>query len=44
MENQNIVTLIDEEGAESLSGSGDALMRSPEYNNTLVRLQGYYTP
>lgn len=34
--------VIDEEGAESLSGSGDALMRSPEYNNTLVRLQGYY--
>ena len=34
--------VIDEEGAETLSGSGDALMRSPEYNNTLVRLQGYY--
>lgn len=34
--------VLDEEGAESLSGAGDGLMRSPEYQNQLVRFQGYY--
>lgn len=33
--------VIDEEGAESLAGYGDGLMRSPEYLNT-VRFQGFY--
>lgn len=33
--------VIDEEGAESLAGLGDGLMRSPEYLNT-VRFQGFY--
>ena len=34
--------VLDEEGAESLSGAGDGLMRSPQYQNQLVRFQGYY--
>lgn len=34
--------VLDEEGAESLSGAGDGLMRSPQYQNLLVRFQGYY--
>lgn len=33
--------VIDEEGAESLAGLGDGLMRSPEYLDT-VRFQGFY--
>lgn len=33
--------VIDEEGAESLAGYGDGLMRSPEYLNT-VRFQGFF--
>lgn len=33
--------VIDEEGAESLAGYGDGLMKSPEYLNT-VRFQGFY--
>lgn len=33
--------VIDEEGAESLAGLGDGLMKSPEYLNT-VRFQGFY--
>ena len=33
--------VIDEEGAESLAGLGDGLMRSPEYLN-IVRFQGFY--
>ena len=33
--------VIDEEGAESLAGLGDGLLRSPEYLNT-VRFQGFY--
>jgi len=33
--------VLDEEGAESLSGFGDGLMRSPEYMD-LVRFQGFY--
>lgn len=33
--------VIDEEGAESLAGLGDGLMRSPEYLNT-IRFQGFY--
>ena len=34
--------VLDEEGAESLSGAGDGLIRSPQYQNQLVRFQGYY--
>lgn len=33
--------VIDEEGAESLAGLGDGLLRSPEYLDT-VRFQGFY--
>lgn len=33
--------VLDEEGAESLAGLGDGLMRSPEYMG-LVRFQGFY--
>ena len=33
--------VIDEAGAESLSGRGDGLMRSPEYFD-IVRFQGFY--
>lgn len=33
--------VIDEDGAESLAGLGDGLMKSPEYLNT-VRFQGFY--
>ena len=33
--------VIDEEGAESLAGLGDGIMRSPEYLDT-VRFQGFY--
>lgn len=33
--------VIDEEGAESLAGLGDGLLRSPEYLST-VRFQGFY--
>lgn len=33
--------VIDEEGAESLAGLGDGLMRSPEYLD-MVRFQGFY--
>lgn len=35
--------VIDEEGAESLAGHGDGLMKSPEYFST-VRFQGFYKP
>lgn len=35
--------VIDEAGAESLAGMGDALMKSPEYKDT-VRFQAYYKP
>lgn len=34
--------VLDEEGAEALSGAGDGLMRSPQYLNQLVRFQGFY--
>ena len=33
--------VIDEEGAETLAGHGDGLLRSPQYNGTM-RFQGYY--
>ncbi len=33
--------VIDEDGAESLAGRGDGLMKSPEYLNT-VRFQGFF--
>lgn len=33
--------VIDEEGAESLAGLGDGLLRSPEYLDT-IRFQGFY--
>lgn len=35
--------VIDEAGAESLAGMGDALMKSPEYKDT-VRFQAFYKP
>lgn len=34
--------VLDEEGAEALNGAGDGLMRSPEYQNQLIRFQGFY--
>lgn len=34
--------VLDEEGAETLNGAGDGLMRSPEYQNQLTRFQGFY--
>lgn len=35
--------VIDEPGAESLSGMGDGLIKSPEYSDT-VRFQAFYKP
>lgn len=35
--------VIDEAGAESLAGMGDALIKSPEYKDT-VRFQAFYKP
>lgn len=35
--------VLDEEGAESLAGRGDGLIKSPEYFGT-VRFQGFYKP
>ena len=35
--------VLDEEGAETLSGSGDGLIKSPEYFGT-VRFQGFFKP
>lgn len=35
--------VIDEPGAESLSGKGDGLIKSPEYDD-IVRFQAYYKP
>lgn len=34
--------VLDTEGAEALSGCGDGLIHSPEYNDGLVRFQGFY--
>jgi hypothetical protein len=34
--------VLDEDGAETLAGAGDGLMRSPEYQNQLIRFQGFY--
>lgn len=34
--------VLDEEGAETLNGRGDGLMKSPDYINT-VRFQGFYS-
>lgn len=34
--------VLDTEGAETLAGSGDGLIHSPEYNDGLVRFQGFY--
>ena len=34
--------VLDTEGAEALSGYGDGLLRSPEYQDHLVRFQGFY--
>ena len=35
--------VLDEEGAETLAGRGDGLMKSPEYFGTM-RFQGFYKP
>jgi hypothetical protein len=35
--------VLDEEGAESLAGMGDGLMKSPEYAD-MVRFQAFYKP
>ena len=35
--------VLDEEGAETLAGRGDGLIKSPEYFGT-VRFQGFYNP
>lgn len=34
--------VIDEEGANTLMGGGDGLIKSPEYLDRLVRFQGFY--
>lgn len=34
--------VLDTEGAETLAGYGDGLLRSPEYQDHLVRFQGFY--
>lgn len=34
--------VIDEGGAESLTGKGDGLIKSPEYNNNITRFQAFY--
>ena len=34
--------VLDEDGAETLTGKGDGLMKSPEYLDRLVRFQGFY--
>lgn len=34
--------VIDEEGANTLMGGGDGLMKSPEYLDKLVRFQGFF--
>lgn len=36
--------VIDTEGAEQLAGNGDGLIHSPQYNDGLVRFQGFYYP
>lgn len=36
--------VIDEEGANTLAGRGDGLLRSPEYQDHIVRFQGFYHP
>ena len=36
--------VLDTEGAEALSGAGDGLIHSPEYNDGLVRFQAFYRP
>jgi len=35
--------VLDEPGAEALSGMGDGLIRSPQYND-IIRFQAYYKP
>lgn len=36
--------VLDEEGAQTLGGQGDGLIKSPEYQDRLVRFQAYYRP
>lgn len=36
--------VLDEAGAESLSGMGDGLIKSPEYNEVIRRFQAFYIP
>lgn len=38
------IVVLDEPGAESLSGEGDGLIKSPEYDNKIMRFQAYYKP
>ncbi len=36
--------VLDDEGAQTLGGQGDGLIRSPEYQDRLVRFQAFYRP
>lgn len=36
--------VLDEEGAQTLGGQGDGLIKSPEYQDNLVRFQAFYKP
>ena len=36
--------VLDDEGAQTLQGKGDGLIKSPEYHDGLVRFQAFYKP
>jgi hypothetical protein len=36
--------VLDDEGAQTLQGQGDGLIKSPEYQDGLVRFQAFYKP
>lgn len=36
--------VLDEDGAQTLGGQGDGLIKSPEYQDRLVRFQAFYKP